>query len=110
MTTNGKTKKPERKLRSKTAEEVAPIKTKADLKAFLLNVRDRMTDETAAPIYAVTAINAVLGNENAYELLNKENKEIARDIWLRIRQSGFHMDNPRMLFGEDEEVGVSQME
>ncbi len=87
-------------------EDKTPIKSKADLKAFLLNVRDKLADETAAPIYAVSALNCVMSDPGVYALLNKENKELARDIWLRIKQAGFHMENPRLLFDAEEEIGL----
>ncbi len=80
------------------------IVTTADLKTFLLNVRDKMTEEIAAPIYALSALNHVMSLTNIYQLLDNECKEIARDIWLRLRQAGLQLRNPPMLFGDDETI------
>jgi hypothetical protein len=84
--------------------EFAPqeIKTKAHLKAFLNNIRDRITDNGAAPIYAMSAMNHVMTLPAIYDLLDNENKEIARDIWLRIKQSGLQVRMPSLLFSADE--------
>jgi hypothetical protein len=102
-------KKPVKGKASKEVEESAvasAIVTKTDLKNFLLNIRDKMTEQTAAPIYAATAMNQVLNMPEVYELLDKTNKEIARDIWLRLKQAGMQVRNPPMLFSADEDVAV----
>lgn len=85
------------------------ITSKADLKTFLLDVRDKMTEETAPPIYALGAINHVLNLPDVYTLLDNDNKELARDIWLRLKQSGFQVRNPPLLFGPDEAVAESHI-
>ena len=87
-------------------ESFGAIATKADLKKFLVRIRDRMADESAAAIYAASAMYYVLGLNNIYEILDSENKEIARDIWLRLKTAGFQMRNPPLLFGADEETPV----
>lgn len=85
-------------------ERFGEVATKADLKTFLLNVRDKMAEGAAAGIYGLSAINFVLNLPAIGMLLDNDNKELARDIWLRIKQSGLQVRNPPMLFGEDEEV------
>lgn len=84
-------------------ETFGEISSKADLKTFLLNVRDKMAENAAPPIYAVSAVNHALQLPDIYNLLDNDNKEIARDIWLRLKQSGLQLRNPPMLFGADEE-------
>jgi hypothetical protein len=48
-------------------------------------------------------MNFVLNLPNIYNLLDNENKELARDIWLRIKQSGMQLRNPPMLFQPEED-------
>jgi hypothetical protein len=88
----------------KSTEEKAKaeITSKAKLKEYLLNIRDKMTEGVSAPIYSLTAMNYVLNLPKIYTLLDEANKEIARDIWLRIKQAGFKIKNPSLLFAEDE--------
>ncbi len=87
---------------------VQEIKTKAQLKAFLNSIRDKMGDNTAAPIYAMSAMNHILTLSAVYELLDNETKEIARDVWLRIKQSGLQVRMPSLLFSAEEiEVGAN---
>lgn len=78
------------------------IASKADLKAVLLNIRDKMEEELAAPIYALSAMNYIMTLPEIYTWLDNENKEVARDIWLRLRQSGLQLRNPPLLFAADE--------
>ena len=94
--------KKETKTKKATAEEFGKITTSADLKIFLQTILDKMKDENTAAIYAVSAMNYVLNIPQVYELLSNENRELARDIWLRIKQSGIHLKNPPLLFSEDE--------
>lgn len=97
--------KKETKMKSpKAATEsavVGDILNEADLKVSLLNIRDKMAEQVAASVYAVSAINQILTTPELYKLLNEENKELSRDIWLRIKQSGFQLANPPMLFGNE---------
>jgi hypothetical protein len=81
---------------------IGEIANESDLRAFLLNVKDKMVEEVAAPVFVATMINNILSNPNIFSLLNNENKEIARDIWLRVKQSGFQVKSPPMLFGYEE--------
>lgn len=81
---------------------VGKISTTAELRAFLEGLRDKMADDGAPAIYALSAMNHVLTLPTVYSLLDNETKEIARDIWLRIKQSGFQVRNPVLLFGEEE--------
>jgi hypothetical protein len=79
------------------------ITSKTQLKEFLLNVRDKLADGSSAPIYTATALNYAMNLPEIYDYLTKENKEIARDIWLRLKQAGMQINNPPLLFGSDED-------
>ena len=82
----------------KSLEEFGDIKSAAEMKDFLRSVRDKMTDDIAPPIYALSAMNHVLNHEKIYPFLTDANKEIARDIWLRLKKSGMQLRNPPLLF------------
>ena len=88
------------------AEVMGPVSTKSELKKYLQRIRDRMGEEVAAPIFAMAALNQILCMPTIYTLLDNENKEIARDIWLRLKKSGMQLRNPPMLFAADELNGV----
>ena len=78
------------------------ITTVDEMNSFLTNVRDKLADGSAAPVYALTALNELLEHPTIYDLLSSENKELARDIWLRVKQAGFQIKNPPLLFDAED--------
>lgn len=85
-----------------SVEGVAEVMNEAELKSFLVTIRDKMSEGTCPAIFSLSSMNYVLNQPNIYEVMNKENKELARDVWLRIKQSGLQVKEPPMLF----EAGV----
>ena len=104
MTEKKKKTSSKKKEGNSSAEQFGSITSKRELKAFLSNVRDKMSDEIAAPVYSLGAMNYILNLPDIYNLLDGQNKEIARDIWLRLKQNGMELRNPPLLFSEDEEA------
>ena len=97
--------KKETKAKAKTGtgdlDSYGKISNSTDLKAFFRLLLDKMKDDSAAPIYVVGAMNHALTLPNIYEYLDNEGRELARDIWLRLKQSGLQVRNPPLLFGDD---------
>jgi hypothetical protein len=87
---------------SKEVKEVSQITSKADLKAFITEVHEKMLKDQAAPIFAMAAMQQVMSLENVYDLLDNQSKEILQEIWVKLTQSGFHLRKPPLLFGESE--------
>ena len=83
---------------SKEMNSEAQIKSAKELKIFLTNIKNKLDDNSVSPIYAMTGLNSVLTMSNIYDLLDTNNKELAREIWLRLKKSGFQLNNPPMLF------------
>lgn len=82
------------------------ISTRAELLAFVSDVRDKLLKDEAAPIFAMAAMQQVMTLDAIYDLLDKEIKEILQEIWVKLSQSGFHLRKPPLLFGDGEAVGV----
>jgi hypothetical protein len=87
--------------------EIESLKDKQELKAYLQKIKDRLSDRSIAPVHALSGMRWVLSQPSIYELLDASNKELARDVWLRIRQAGFQVKNPPLLFSADEEDLIS---
>lgn len=108
MTTKAKKETTKKPIKTSSAEgAVGSITSKEELKSFLLSIRDKMAEQSAASIFAVSAVHHVLNLPNIYSLLDNENKEIARDIWLRLKQAGLQLRNPPLLFKPEEEESHS---
>ncbi|MFN4896848.1 MAG: hypothetical protein ACK5GN_06290 [Pseudomonadota bacterium] len=82
------------------------ISTRADLLAFVSDVRDRLLKDEAAPIFAMAAMQQVMTLDAIYDLLDKEIKEILQEIWVKLSQHGFHLRRPPLLFGDGEAAGA----
>jgi hypothetical protein len=101
-----KKKEKETKNKATTVEKkeemtTSQLTTADELKNFLNGIRDKMSEGSAAPIYAMTAMNYIMNEPAIYKLLTEENKEIARDIWLRLKHAGIQLKNPPLLFGTE---------
>jgi hypothetical protein len=86
----------------KETKEIVQISTKADLKAFITEVHEKILKDQAPPIFGMAAMQQVMGLENIYDLLDNQSKEILQEIWVKLSQSGFHLRKPPLLFGESE--------
>jgi hypothetical protein len=82
------------------------IRSNAELKTFLQGLLDRMEDGQVAPIFAFSAVNHFLSKSDLYNLFCPETKELARDIWLRVKQSGLQVRNPVFLFGAEADAAI----
>lgn len=103
-----KTKKEQKTEETKPTplDALGNITNKSELNTFLVGLRDRLADESASPIQVLSAMHYVLRQPTVYECLDNENKEIARDIWLRLKKSGMQLRNPPMLFSAEESASI----
>ena len=103
---NGEKKSVKAKAVRNESEElgVAMITNKAELKNFLLSIKEKLGSHAAPPIHAVTAIQHVFNLPGIYELLDKSNRELAREIWIKLKHGGLQLKNPPMLFGAEEVI------
>lgn len=85
---------------SDSTPRVGSIASRGELKQFLQTLRDRVGDGQASPIHVMTALNHVMHTPELCPLLDDESKEIARDLWLRLKQSGLQMHTPPLLFSD----------
>jgi hypothetical protein len=97
---DGKAKEEKTRANSNPAAVVDEISKSSDLKAFLVTVRDKLADEQSPAVTAMSAMNYLLSRTDIYSLMDSENKEIARDIWLRLKQTGLQLRNPPLLFDQ----------
>ncbi len=91
-----------------TVKDVASIATKADLRAFITDVHERLLKDQAAPIFAMAVMQQVMSLDNIYDLLDSQNKEILQEIWVKLSQSGLHLRRPPMLFGDADATAAAK--
>ena len=78
------------------------ISSKNDLRQFLTALRTRMEAREVAPVYVCNAMQHVFNLPDVDSLFDQENREIARAIWMKLKQAGVQLANPPMLFPESE--------
>jgi len=78
------------------------VKTVEDLKKLLTSIRDRLAEGTCPPVFALGTLTHVLGISHIYQILNEENREIARSIWFSLKQKGLQVKAPPLLFDSNE--------
>ena len=78
-----------------------------DLHAYLRLIQTKMEDESTPPVFCLASLNWALNTPKIYEYLNEANRELARELWLRIKQSGVRIRAPRLLFSAEEMDGNS---
>jgi len=91
------------------AQDMVQIATKADLRTFITDVRDRLLKDQAAPIFAMSAMQQVMSLDSIYDLMDKDNKEILQEIWVKLHQSGLPLEEATASFWRGRGVGLSPL-
>ena len=91
---------------STNAPEALHIASKDELFSFITEVRDKLLKDEAAPIFAMAAMNQVMSLDAIYDLLDKDNREVLQEIWVKLSQSGFHLRKPPLLFGDGDSAAA----
>ncbi len=81
------------------------IASRAELKAFLTGIRDRVGKDVP-PVYAMSALNHVLCKQEIYDLMDAACRELLQEIWVQLSQNGFQIHRPPILFGDGEAIVV----
>ena len=86
--------------------EVEGINSNQALKGFLQGLLDRVSEGQVPPIFAFSMMNHLISSQQICSYFCSDTKELARDIWLRVEQSGLQVRNPVFLFGSDAEMSL----
>jgi hypothetical protein len=82
------------------------ITTSESLTTFLQSLLDRLAEDQVPPLFVFSVMNHLISSQRICALFCADSKELARDIWLRIKQSGMQVRNPVFLFGTDAQSAV----
>ena len=74
------------------------ITSKTDLRQFLTALKARMEGREIAPVYAFNAMQHIFNLPDVSALLDQENQDLAKAVWLKLKQAGVQLDNPPLLF------------
>ena len=98
----GKKESKSKEVPSETVEKESfqAITSRAELKSFISNVRDHLVDNSAPPLFGMTAFNYVLSLPELYDLMDSGAKETLQEIWVKLSQAGLQLKKPPILFGD----------
>ncbi len=80
-------------------EETSKVYTKKELEAFVAEIGRKVVDKEPAYLHSMLAMNHILRQPNLSELLDKDLREQLKDIWLKLKTTGLHLQDPPVLFG-----------
>lgn len=92
----------------KEGEERRKSYTREELQAYLTDIEEKVIDSDEAYLHSVIAINELLNLPNADEIFDEELKGRVRDLWIKLKSTGVHLNDPPLLFGLPENFGQEE--
>lgn len=94
--------KKESKKEKPVDQAITEITSAEDLKRFLTVIRDKMADDSSAPIYSAAVMNYLFNSPSTFSFFTSEVKEVAQEVWIKLKAKGLQVRNPPLLFGDEE--------
>ena len=94
-------------------EQKSPVRknyTKEELQAFLADIEEKVVESNEAYLHSIVALNELLSLPNAADLLDDELRSRVKDLWIKLKSSGVHLNDPPLLFGLPENFGKEEEE
>jgi hypothetical protein len=85
-----------------TTIESEHVYTREELEAFVTDIECKVTEGSDAAVHSIFALNHLLREPNAKELIDDEIKARMADLWIKFSAAGFDLNNPPLLFGDPE--------
>ena len=79
--------------------EPAKVYTKKELTAFVTEIARKVVDKEPAYLHSMLALNHILRQPNLPEILDADVKEQLKDLWVKLKTTGLHLQDPPILFG-----------
>lgn len=77
----------------------AKVFTKEDVRDALAVIAEKIVEPHAAFAHAVLFLDRLLRSPAASEIFDEDLKTQARDLWLKVKSTGFQLADPPFLFG-----------
>ena len=73
--------------------------TREELASYIAEIARRLVATDDAALHSMLALNRIMRTPGIESVLDSDLKEQARDLWVKIKSTGIHLDNPPLLFG-----------
>jgi len=77
--------------------------TKKEVKKFLEQLDKDVVESSNNSLHIMLALDHLLTMENVEKLFDKDLKQRARDLWVKIKSTGLQINDPPFLFGVPKE-------
>lgn len=83
-----------------SAESVSSSKySQKEISAYLSDIEKKLTETDTVATHSLVALNQLLRLPNAADLFDGENKERAKDLWIKLKGRGIQLTEPPLIFG-----------
>lgn len=90
--------------RAQNGEAAPKVYTKQELESFVTEISKQVVGSTTAFMHSMLALNHILRQPNAAELLDDELREQLKDLWIKLKSMGLQLNDPPILFGIPESL------
>jgi hypothetical protein len=92
----------------KAPESVTEIKnySREDVQSILDNVASKIVESNTPYMHSMLLLDHLLRSPNAHEIFDKDLKDQARDLWLKVKSTGLQLSDPPFLFEQSGKDGV----
>ena len=87
------------KIEQSTTAGAATKLTRDEVAALLTDIGQQLVSSSTAYTHSMVMLNNLLRNPDAVNLFDKDLKEQAKDLWLKIKSTGLQLVDPPFLFG-----------
>lgn len=78
------------------------IYSKKDVEDALVTIAKKVVESHAGFVHSMIFLDHLLRLPNARDLFDKDLKNQARDLWLKVKSAGFQLNDPPILFDGNE--------
>ena len=86
-----------------SSEETTKRYTKKQVSTFLQEIDSKVEEGQGNYLHSLLALNELLRIPTAEKLFDDKLKSQAKELWLKIKASGFQLEDPPLLFGLPED-------
>ena len=79
--------------------EATKLYTKKEFEAFAAEIARKVVDKEPAYLHSMLAMNHILRQPNLPEVLDADLKDQLKDLWVKLKTTGLHLQDPPILFG-----------
>jgi hypothetical protein len=78
------------------------IYTRSEVREILDAIAHKIIESNTVYMHSMLLINKLLRLPNAREIFDADLKQLARDLWIKMKSTGLQLNDPPLLFAESD--------